>query len=153
VSGAFSSIFSNMSALEKLLYILDLLASFILTRFPYVCILTLLLQAGQRNIKQPHTWFEVMFEPTYVHAMIYFICGGGMTVETTRKAAGFGAAVHTGYFAVKTLVKPHVTEWLMVSVLKLCFMLAPPLNSQWKSIILNVFRGEQTSSETIIWHL
>mgnify|MGYP002803579238 FL=1 len=105
-----------MGALEKLLYVLDLLASFILTRFPYVCILTLLLQAGERKIKQPETWFEAMFEPTYVHAMIYFICGGGMTVDTTRRVAGLGAAVHTGFFAVKTLVRPHVSEWLMIKM-------------------------------------
>ena len=104
-----------MGALEKLLYVLDLLASFILTRFPYFCILTLLLQAGQRKIKQPDTWFEAMFEPTYVHAIIYFICGGGMTVDATRRVAGLGAALHAGFFAVKTLVKPHVSEWLMVS--------------------------------------
>jgi hypothetical protein len=105
-----------MGALEKLLYVLDLLASFILTRFPYVCILTSLLQAGQRQIRQPDSWLEAMVHPTYVNAMIYFICGGGMTVDSTRRVAGFGAAVHTGFFAVKTLVKPRFSEWLMVSI-------------------------------------
>ena len=105
-----------MGALEKLLYVLDALASFILTRFPYVCILTLLLQAGQRNLRQPATWFEAILEPTYIHAVIYFICGGGMTVDVTRRVAGFGAAVHTGFFAVKTLVKPRFSQWLMVSI-------------------------------------
>ena len=108
--------FLIMGALEKLLYVLDLLASFILTRFPYVCILTLLLQAGQRNIRQPETWLETVFEPTYVHAIIYFICGGGMTADATRRVAGFGAAVHTGFFAAKTLVKSRLSEWLMVGV-------------------------------------
>ena len=105
-----------MRALGKLLYVLDALASFILTRFSYVCILTLLLQAGQRKLRQPSSWSEVMLEPTYIHAMIYFICGGGMTVEVTRRVAGFGAAVHAGFFAVKTLVKPEFSQWLMVSV-------------------------------------
>ena len=104
-----------MGAIEKLLYVLDLLASFILTRFPYVCILTLLLGAGQRKQRQPGTWFETMFEPTYVNTIIYFICGGGMTVDVSRRVAGIGAAIHTGYFAVKTLAKPRFSEWLMVS--------------------------------------
>jgi hypothetical protein len=39
-----------------------------------------------------------------------------MTVDSTRRVAGFGAAVHTGFFAVKTLVKPRFSEWLMVSI-------------------------------------
>ncbi|XP_028399833.1 uncharacterized protein LOC114523170 [Dendronephthya gigantea] len=105
-----------MGALEKVLYVLDLIAGFVLTRFPYVCILTLLLQAGQERMRQPDTWIETMLEPTYVHAMIYFVCGGGMTVDATRRAAGFAAAVHTGYFAAMSLIRPRFSQWIMIKV-------------------------------------
>lgn len=105
-----------MGALEKVLYVLDFIAGFVLTRFPYVCILTLLLRAGQQKMRQPDTWLETMVEPTYVHAMIYFICGGGMTVDATRRVAGFAAAVHTGYFAAMTLIRPRFSQWIMVSI-------------------------------------
>lgn len=104
-----------MNAIERLLYILDLLATFIVTRYPYVCILTLLLQAGERNSTRPNSWLDALYEPTYIHAAIYFVCGAGMSVDLTRRVSGLAAAFHAGYFAVITLMKPSISDWIMVS--------------------------------------
>ena len=111
----FEDILTKMISLDRFLYYLDLLASFIITRFPYVCILTLLLGAGETKVSHPNTWLGAIYEPTYIHAAIYFLCGAGMTVDLTRRAAGLAAALHAGYFAVITLLKPTMSEWLLVS--------------------------------------
>ena len=109
-----------MNAVERLLYVLDFLAAFIITRFPYVCIFTLLFRASDKNIALPDTWLGALYEPTYIHAAIYFLCGAGMTVDLTRRVGGFAAAIHCGYFAVGALLNPDISHWLMVSFKVYC---------------------------------
>lgn len=102
--------------MERLLYVLDVLAKFIITRYPYVCVFFVLFQAAEQRTTRPNSWLGALYEPTYVHAAIYFLCGAGMTVDLTRRLSGFAAAFHAGYFAVNALLNPSISEWLMIKI-------------------------------------
>ena len=112
-----------MAALERTLRVLDALGLFIVTRFPFIELFILLMSTGEQAEKSP--WGKIeSFKDTlrreyilvYVNAVIFFVCGTGMTLDFKRRKCGFAAALHVIVYTAMTLYqRQHHSEYLIVS--------------------------------------
>ena len=114
-----------MATLDRTLRILDALGLFIVTRFPFIELFMLLMATGDQAEKTPFgkiTNFKDTFRREYIvvymHALGFFVCGTGMTLDFKRRKCGFAAAVHEIVYAVMTLYQQkRYSEYLIVSLI------------------------------------
>lgn len=113
----------NMGAFQKILGLVDALGLFLVTRHPFVELFLLLMRTGDNLPEQsgsiPENFVDTVFRREYfmiyLHSVVYFICGTGMTLDMKRRQCGFAAGVHVAVVTAMTLHgSPKMTEYSMV---------------------------------------
>ena len=112
-----------MGAFQKILGLVDALGLFLVTRHPFVELFLLLMRTGDNLPEQsgsiPENFVDTVFRREYfmiyLHSVVYFICGTGMTLDMKRRQCGFAAGVHVAVVTAMTLHgSPKMTEYSMV---------------------------------------
>lgn len=112
-----------MATLERTLRLLDALGLFIVTRFPFIELFMLLMATGEQAEKTPFgkiTSFKDTLKREYIlvytNAVIFFICGTGMTLDFKRRKCGFAAALHAIFYTILTIYqRQRYSEYFIVS--------------------------------------
>lgn len=112
-----------MAGLERTLRVLDALGLFIVTRFPFIELFTLLMSTGEKAERMPgariFTFRDTLrreYVLVYANAAVFFVCGTGMTLDFKRRKCGFAAALHAVVYTVIALFQhKSPSEYLIVS--------------------------------------
>ena len=112
-----------MAGLERTLRVLDALGLFIITRFPFIELFTLLMSTGEKAEHMPGTRIFTFRDTlrreyafVYANAAVFFVCGTGMTLDFKRRKCGVAAALHAViYTATALFQQKSPSEYLIVS--------------------------------------
>lgn len=111
-----------MAVLDRVLRVLDALGLFLITRFPFIELFVLLMSTGEEAENLPGAR-TLTFRDTlrreyllvYINALIFFVCGTGMTLDLKRRKCGLAAALHVVVYTGVTLYQlKKSSEYLIV---------------------------------------
>ena len=112
-----------MAVSDRVLRVLDALGLFLITRFPFIELFVLLMSTGEEAENLPGAR-TLTFRDTlrreyllvYINALIFFVCGTGMTLDLKRRKCGLAAALHVVVYTGVTLYQlKKSSEYLIVS--------------------------------------